>query len=405
MALTAKQKEGLELLCEARDSNWAHGSTDLGSFASVAVLMKVFQNLLADPENHSNRKLRTSNDKVRALLATAGVQELLIGSGFVEVQYTDGSPSVWTAKTVDRAVVQAGLEELKQLQRLQIVASRERGVRGEPMQPSILADTAAAVAPVPGAPAEAAPPSEAAPAEAAPAEAAPLAAAATPGAKPGAKPAFRGAPSDVGHVTLIPPPSPSLEEEAKPGSAEWFVIHMLGGRRAAPPEEVAAEAEAEEERVISPSHRLLKGRGGLSAAGLDSIQRHMQTFAPSGIVDLSERGLTVLTPEVLDLGLLKAHVADIFELDLHANCLVQVHRLPPTPTRPHARVPVPVHMHVPVRAPVRAPVHASYARAHARVRVQIHRRLLQPLVGLRTLDLSHNGFAELPEVSRSSVRE
>ena len=301
MALTAKQKEGLELLSEARDSNWAHGSTDLGSFASVAVLMKVFQNLLADPENHSNRKLRTSNDKVRALLATAGVQELLIGSGFVEVQYTDGSPSVWTAKTVDRDVVQAGLHELKQLQRLQIVASRERGVRGEPMQPSILADTAAAVAPVPGAPAEAAPPSEAAPAEAAPAEAAPLAAAATPVASPGAKPAFRGAPSDVGHVTLIPPPSPSLEEEAKPGSAEWFVIHMLGGRRAAPPEEVAAEAEAEEERVISPSHRLLKGRGGLSAAGLDSIQRHMQTFAPSGIVDLSERGLTVLTPEVLDL--------------------------------------------------------------------------------------------------------
>ena len=59
--------------------------------------------------------MRTSNDKVRALLATAGVQELLIGSGFVEVQYTDGSPSVWTAKTVDRAVVQAGLEELKQL--------------------------------------------------------------------------------------------------------------------------------------------------------------------------------------------------------------------------------------------------------------------------------------------------
>ena len=346
MALTAKQKEGLELLSEACDSNWAHGSTELGSFASAAVLMKIFQNLLADPENHSNRKLRTSNDKVRALLATAGVQELLIGSGFVEVQYTDGSPSVWTAKTVDRDVVQAGLHELKQLQRLQIVASRERGVRGEPMQPSILADTAAAVAPVPGAPAEAAPPSEAAPAEAAPTEAAPPAAAATPGAKP----AFRGAPSDVGHVTLIPPPSPSLEEEAKPGSAEWFVIHMLGGRRAAPPEEVAAEAEAEEERVISPSHRLLKGRGGLSAAGLDSIQRHMQTFAPSGIVDLSERGLTVLTPEVLDLGLLKAHVADIFELDLHANCLVQVHPLPPTPTRPHA--------HTPTRACARGRAHA-----------------------------------------------
>jgi hypothetical protein len=37
--------------------------------------------------------------------------------------------------------------------------------------------------------------------------------------------------------------------------------------------------------------------------------------------------------------------------------------------------------------------------------VQIHRRLLQPLVGLRTLDLSHNGFAELPEVSRAPVRE
>ena len=156
-----------------------------------------------------------------------------------------------------------------------------------------------------------------------------------------------------------------------------------------------ADTRAQLDSLAVPALKALLQAGGLSAAGLDSIQRHMQTFAPSGIVDLSERGLTVLTPEVLDLGLLKAHVAGIFDLDLHANCLVQVHHLPPTPTRPHARVPVPVHMHVPARA--------SYARAHARV--QIHRRLLQPLVGLRTLDLSHNGFAELPEVRRASVRE
>tara|TARA_B100000795_G_scaffold223857_1_gene179157 strand:+ start:273 stop:1322 length:1050 start_codon:yes stop_codon:yes gene_type:complete len=340
MALTAKQKEGLELLCETSDAtNWAHGSTELGSFASVAVLTKIFENLLADPEKPSNRKLRTSNGQVKALIATAGVHELLIGSGFVEEQYTDGSPSVMIAQTVDKAVVQAGLERLQQLQRLQIVASRElgeRGVRGEPMQPSVLADTAARVS---GTPTEAAP-AETAPTEAAPAEAAP---------------AEHGAHGDVGHVTLIEPPPSSLDdsEEPKPGTAEWFACHMLGGKRAAPSKEDEAETAEEEERAISPSHRLLRGRGGITSAALDSIQRHIQTFASSGIVDLSERGLTVLTPEVLDVGLLKGHAVDIFELDLHSNYLVQVHR-----------------------------------------------RLLQPLIGLRTLNLSHNGFSELPEVSR-----
>lgn len=340
MALTAKQKEGLELLCETSDAtNWAHGSTELGSFASVAVLTKIFENLLADPEKPSNRKLRTSNGQVKALIATAGVHELLIGSGFVEEQYTDGSPSVMIAQTVDKAVVQAGLERLQQLQRLQIVASRElgeRGVRGEPMQPSVLADTAARVS---GTPTEAAP-AETAPTEAAPAEAAPT---------------EHGAHGDVGHVALIEPPPSSLDdsEEPKPGTAEWFACHMLGGKRAAPSKEDEAETAEEEERAISPSHRLLRGRGGITSAALDSIQRHIQTFASSGIVDLSERGLTVLTPEVLDVGLLKGHAVDIFELDLHSNYLVQVHR-----------------------------------------------RLLQPLIGLRTLNLSHNGFSELPEVSR-----
>ena len=353
MALTAKQKEGLELLCEASDAtNWAHGSTELGSFASVAVLTKIFENLLADPEKPSNRKLRTSNGQVKALIATAGVHELLIGSGFVEEQYTDGSPSVMIAQTVDKAVVQAGLERLQQLQRLQIVASRElgeRGVRGEPMQPSVLADTADTAARVSGTPTEAAPveatPTEAAPAETAPTEAAPAEAA----------PTEHGAHGDVGHVALIEPPPSSLDdsEEPKPGTAEWFACHMLGGKRAAPSKEDEAETAEEEERAISPSHRLLRGRGGITSAALDSIQRHIQTFASSGIVDLSERGLTVLTPEVLDVGLLKGHAVDIFELDLHSNYLVQVHR-----------------------------------------------RLLQPLIGLRTLNLSHNGFSELPEVSR-----
>lgn len=343
MALAAKQKEGLELLCETSDAtNWAHGSTELGSFASVAVLTKIFENLLADPEKPSNRKLRTSNGQVKALIATAGVHELLIGSGFVEEQYTDGSPSVMIAQTVDKAVVQAGLERLQQLQRLQIVASRElgeRGVRGEPMQPSVLADTADTAARVSGTPTEAAP-VEATPTEAAPAEAAPT---------------EHGAHGDVGHVALIEPPPSSLDEseEPKPGTAEWFACHMLGGKRAAPSKEDEAETAEEEERVISPSHRLLRGRGGITSAALDSIQRHIQTFASSGIVDLSERGLTVLTPEVLDVGLLKGHAVDIFELDLHSNYLVQVHR-----------------------------------------------RLLQPLIGLRTLNLSHNGFPELPEVSR-----
>lgn len=141
------------------------------------------------------------------------------------------------------------------------------------------------------------------------------------------------------------------EEEIKPGSIEWLAIH-LGCRRAGSDGDDAGSSEEEDEGTISPNHRLLKGRGGLSEAALDSIQRHLETFAPSGIVDLSERALTVLTPQILDVGALGVHAQHIFELDLRDNSLVR-----------------------------------------------IHRRLLQGLPSLRQLDLSHNGFSDFPEAS------
>ena len=141
------------------------------------------------------------------------------------------------------------------------------------------------------------------------------------------------------------------EEEIKPGSIEWLAIH-LGCRRAGSDGDDALSSSEEDEGTISPNHRLLKGRGGLSEAALDSIQRHLETFAPSGIVDLSERALTVLTPQILDVGALGVHAQHIFELDLRDNSLVR-----------------------------------------------IHRRLLQGLPSLRQLDLSHNGFSDFPEAS------
>mmetsp|Transcript_14654 Transcript_14654/g.33693 ORF Transcript_14654/g.33693 Transcript_14654/m.33693 type:complete len:177 (-) Transcript_14654:312-842(-) len=100
MALATKQKVGLEMLGEARDFEFN---------AAYGILIKVLGNILANPEEGKYRKLRTSNDKIKSLLATKGVRALLIGSGFVEE-----SDSL-NAETADVAAVQAGLEALQQL--------------------------------------------------------------------------------------------------------------------------------------------------------------------------------------------------------------------------------------------------------------------------------------------------
>ena len=99
-ALTVKQKVGLEMLSEALE-----GEFD----AAFGILVKVLGNLVAHPDDAKYRKLRTSNAKVQAMLATKGVRALLVGSGFAE------EPDALNAETADVAAVQAALEALQAL--------------------------------------------------------------------------------------------------------------------------------------------------------------------------------------------------------------------------------------------------------------------------------------------------
>ena len=100
-ALTVKQKVGLEMLSEALE-----GEFD----AAFGVLVKVLGNLVAHPDDAKYRKLRTSNAKVQAMLATKGVRALLVGSGFVEE-----ADALLNAEGADVATVRAGLEALLRL--------------------------------------------------------------------------------------------------------------------------------------------------------------------------------------------------------------------------------------------------------------------------------------------------
>lgn len=63
--LTVKQKVGLEMLSEAREGEFS---------AAFGILVKVLGNIVATPEEPKYRKLRTSNDKIKSLLATKGVR-------------------------------------------------------------------------------------------------------------------------------------------------------------------------------------------------------------------------------------------------------------------------------------------------------------------------------------------
>jgi len=66
---------GIAMLREAR----------LGDFdAASSTLNKVLGNIVASPDEAKYRKLRTSNAKISALLATRGVRAVLVGAGFVE---------------------------------------------------------------------------------------------------------------------------------------------------------------------------------------------------------------------------------------------------------------------------------------------------------------------------------
>lgn len=73
--LPAKIDVGISMLAEVRD----------GEFDSAqSILVKILSNVLANPSEEKFRKLRSSNNKIAALLATRGVRALLRGAGFEE---------------------------------------------------------------------------------------------------------------------------------------------------------------------------------------------------------------------------------------------------------------------------------------------------------------------------------
>lgn len=73
--IPAKLAAGFSMLADARVSE----------FESVEPLLaKILNNILAAPAEEKFRRLRTSNAKINALLATKGVRAILIGAGFVE---------------------------------------------------------------------------------------------------------------------------------------------------------------------------------------------------------------------------------------------------------------------------------------------------------------------------------
>lgn len=72
---TTKLTVGMDMLREARQ----------GEFDGVhATLSKILGNIVASPGEAKFRKLRTTNAKIGALLATRGVRAILMGAGFVE---------------------------------------------------------------------------------------------------------------------------------------------------------------------------------------------------------------------------------------------------------------------------------------------------------------------------------
>ena len=74
--LAPKQAAGLELLRELK-----------GDFETVhETLGKILGNIVANPTEAKFRRLRTTNERIKGLLAARGARQLLVGSGFEEVE-------------------------------------------------------------------------------------------------------------------------------------------------------------------------------------------------------------------------------------------------------------------------------------------------------------------------------
>jgi hypothetical protein len=96
--LSVKQSAGLELLYALR-----------GDFETVhETLSKVLANIEKAPSEPKFRRLRTTNERIKALLAASGARQLLVGSGFIEEDEALVLPDA-----ADMAVVTAALDGLR----------------------------------------------------------------------------------------------------------------------------------------------------------------------------------------------------------------------------------------------------------------------------------------------------
>jgi len=111
---------GLEMLGEAR----------MGEYDSATGLLhKILNNVVASPEEPKFRKLRSSNAKISAMLATRGVRAVLIGVGFVEggefltlpaeapIEAVQEGITRLTAQANERSAMEANAKEAEQARR------------------------------------------------------------------------------------------------------------------------------------------------------------------------------------------------------------------------------------------------------------------------------------------------
>lgn len=79
--------------------------------AASSTLSKILGNIVGSPDEPKFRKLRVSNAKISALLATKGVRAILLGCGFVEegefLTLPDGADVGAASEAIDRLSAQA----------------------------------------------------------------------------------------------------------------------------------------------------------------------------------------------------------------------------------------------------------------------------------------------------------
>ena len=120
-------------------------------------------------------------------------------------------------------------------------------------------------------------------------------------------------------------------------------------------------AQAELDALLSP----------VAMLRLEALQRHITTFAPSGIIDLSGRDIKAGTRTELDFAALGAAAAGVFCLDLSSNAITTI---PPFLFRPLSGL-------------------QELSLAHNAL--EIFPAALCQLHSLRELDLSHNHLANI----------